>query len=194
MNDSAESDAEAGARVAEDESRKTDQGNNPSIYNGTRHNIGMMGLDYSLTKLGIQWEFDKSLSGWHAKCENYPNFFFYKPKTFMNICGPNIQNAIKRFKVDPKKSLVIHDDIERKLGKINVKSGGSANGHNGVRSLINSLATDSIKRIRIGIGKPEKEEVHQWVLGSFTERELDIIDETVYPLLCETILNNLKHE
>jgi PTH1 family peptidyl-tRNA hydrolase len=168
-------------------------GNNPSIYNGTRHNIGMMGLDHSLKKLGIEWEFDKSLSGWHAKCEKYPTIFFYKPKTFMNICGPNIQNAIKRFEVCPKKSVVIHDDIERKLGKINVKNGGSANGHNGVRSLINSLSTDSIKRIRIGIGKPEKEEVHQWVLGSFTRNELDIIDETVYPLLYETILNNLKH-
>lgn len=93
---------------------------------------------------------------------------------------------------------MIHDDLQRPLGKLSLKDGGSANGHNGIKSVAKHLRSDEFKRLRIGIGRPPKEVddrsfdvVADYVLGKLTDDEFKALDEHVYPLLTGDGLNHL---
>lgn len=81
---------------------------------------------------------------------------------------------------------MFQDDLQRDLGKVSLKEGGSANGHNGVKSVIKHLRTDQFWRVRLGIGRPESrsvDEVSDYVLARFPESEIRVLEESVYPLL-----------
>lgn len=84
---------------------------------------------------------------------------------------------------------VFHDDMQRDLGKVNLKGNGSANGHNGIKSVIDHLKTNEFKRVRIGIGRPPADIddrsydiVAKFVLGKFSQVELTKLEDVVYPL------------
>ncbi|ORY39324.1 peptidyl-tRNA hydrolase [Rhizoclosmatium globosum] len=105
----------------------------------------------------------------------------FKPKGFMNLSGVGVAKAAKEFKLGPFEFLVLHDDLEKKLGVVTVKSGGSANGHNGLRSIISTMHTDAFDRVRIGIGRPaRKEDVADYVLERFLLDEEEVLEEEVY--------------
>ena len=78
--------------------------------------------------------------------------------------------------------LVLHDDLEKKLGAVGMKKSGSANGHNGIRSVISATHSSDFKRMKIGIGRPnDRDMVSQYVLSDFTAAELEVIQTTVFP-------------
>ena len=101
-----------------------------------------------------------------------------KPRTFMNLSGKAVAQLVRRFGVAPDDLLVIHDDMDLPPGKIRIRPGGSAGGHKGVASIIDSLGTDGFTRIRIGIGRPDGDEISH-VLGNFTAEEKDTVTEAV---------------
>ena len=101
-----------------------------------------------------------------------------KPRTFMNLSGRAVAQLLRRFGVAPDDLIVIHDDMDLPLGKIRIRRGGSAGGHRGVASIIDSIGTEEFARVRIGIGRPDGDEVSH-VLGDFTAEEKDIVAEAV---------------
>ena len=99
-----------------------------------------------------------------------------KPLTFMNNSGTCIRELIEYFKIDSSDIIVFHDDLDIEFGKIKTKFGGSDAGHNGIASLDKFIGKD-YSRVRIGIGKPEKIKVNDFVLGDFNDDEKIQLEE-----------------
>ncbi|CAG8587366.1 4800_t:CDS:2 [Paraglomus brasilianum] len=111
-----------------------------------------------------------------------------KPGLLMNLSGKSVGKAVRNLHISPSNIIVIHDDMQRELGKISPKFGGSANGHNGIKSIIECLRTDQFHRLRIGIGRPPSHiddrshaVVSSYVLRAFTRAEKDMLLNEVFP-------------
>jgi PTH1 family peptidyl-tRNA hydrolase len=93
-----------------------------------------------------------------------------KPETYMNESGRSIAAAVRFFKVDPLALLVVHDDVDLDEGRLQVRAGGGLAGHNGLRSIAQTLGTHEFLRLRIGVGRPGRGDprpVADWVLSPF---------------------------
>jgi PTH1 family peptidyl-tRNA hydrolase len=98
----------------------------------------------------------------------------------MNVSGPALATILRRLDADPAEVILVYDDIDMELGKVRVRMKGSAGGHNGVRSVLAALGTEEIRRVKVGIGRPEhKHDVPDHVLTTFEPEELPIVDEAV---------------
>ncbi|KAI1318929.1 hypothetical protein EDD11_005363 [Mortierella claussenii] len=116
-----------------------------------------------------------------------------KPMVFMNLSGTSVSRAVRDLKIPLKDILVVHDDLERDIGKISHKSSGSAGGHNGIKSLVKYLKTQHFKRMRVGIGRPSAasrsaDVVADFVLGRFKPFELKQLEELVYDKACDEVI------
>ncbi|CAO3660079.1 unnamed protein product [Umbelopsis ramanniana] len=185
----------------------------------TRHSVGMVILDHIAQQLNMTWSIQRNWkavsangkflvtdkSAKHSRSTDPVNsvtteldITLLKPRLLMNVCGPSVAKAVAELKVPLSNLYVIHDDLQRPLAKVSLKNGGSANGHNGIKSVAKHLRTDDFKRLRIGIGRPPKEVddrsfdvVADYVLGKLTEAEMKALQDSVYPLLTGDALNNL---
>lgn len=143
-------------------------GNPGAEYAATRHNIGFMAIDQIASGGNFSSKFQSevmsvTLAG--EKC------ILLKPQTFMNLSGKAVQAAMAFYKIPPAQLVVLHDELDLPLGKIRIKLGGGANGHNGLKD-IDQMIGPNYWRIRLGIGHPGmKEQVHGHVLGRFTAEE-----------------------
>ncbi len=146
-------------------------GNPGTKYEGNRHNIGFMAVDEIVRRHGF--------SSWRQKFQSHASegkiegerVIIIKPQTFMNESGAAAQAAMSFLKIDPSKVFVFYDELDLLAGKIRVKQGGGAAGHNGIRSLIAHLGPD-FQRVRLGIGHPgDKNLVHHYVLSDFTKSD-----------------------
>ncbi|KAJ3060624.1 peptidyl-tRNA hydrolase protein 1 [Podochytrium sp. JEL0797] len=162
----------------------------------TRHNAGFAAIDALAARLPLthKWYLSKPIAGFTAitsfesKDVKKPsprewraNVVLVKPKGFMNLSGVSVAKAAKQHKVHPTDILILHDDLERKLGSLSYKPHGSANGHNGLRSIQSTLHTDAFPRLRIGIGRPvNKDDVASYVLQKFEMDELEVLEEDVF--------------
>ena len=92
-----------------------------------------------------------------------------KPVTYMNLAGEAVRPAADFYKIPPEHIIVISDDTALDVGKLRIRKGGSAGGHNGLKSIIQHLGTDQFPRIRVGVGKkPHPDyDLADWVLGKF---------------------------
>ncbi|KAG0292149.1 peptidyl-tRNA hydrolase protein 1 [Linnemannia gamsii] len=108
-----------------------------------------------------------------------------KPLQLMNISGTSVSKAAKDLGIPAQDILVIHDDMERDIGKLSFKSEGSANGHNGIKSCVKALGTAHFRRLRVGIGRPPVSDrspkvVAGFVMGRFKPLEVEKLEELVY--------------
>ena len=135
------------------------------IFN--RHNIGFMVINYLAEQAAEPWYERENLA--HTTIMiNEQEILLVKPLTFMNTAG-TIVNWLSQRNIKTPELLVIHDELEQPFGKVSYKCGGSARGHNGLRSLIQYAGPDFC-RIRCGIGRPkDKEDVGDYVLSNFSE-------------------------
>jgi PTH1 family peptidyl-tRNA hydrolase len=153
-------------------------GNPGSRYEKTRHNIGWMVLD----RLA-----DRSGASGRAKARDAAatvrgrigddELILVKPMTYMNESGTAVRKVLARERAPLPETLVVVDDMSLPLGRLRMKARGSAGGHNGLRSIIGEMGTESFARLRIGIGAPQGGAV-QHVLGDFEhaeQRHLDVI-------------------
>ena len=153
-------------------------GNPGAKYNGTRHNVGFMTGDKcekdtgaSITRMRF-----KALCG---ECTiNGEKVLLMKPQTFMNLSGEAVREAVKFYKVESENVIVISDDITLDVGKLRIRTKGSAGGHNGLKNIIACLGTENFPRIKIGVGKPPHPDydIIDWVLGSFKNQDAIDID------------------
>jgi len=160
-------------------------GNPGPEYETTRHNIGFLFVDHLKDK---KEGFVRSLHK-NKICESFelvdpilPGCIVAKPLTFMNRSGIAVAEMVRQFNIFPQNIIVVHDDLDILLGRMKLKFGGSDAGHNGIKSIINSLGTRDFFRIRIGIGRPgpdEKMTITEWVLSPFKKIELRIIERVL---------------
>jgi PTH1 family peptidyl-tRNA hydrolase len=148
-------------------------GNPGARYERTRHNVGFMAADAIVRRHSLppfrprfKGEFTEGAIGGRK-------IMLLKPQTFMNDSGESVGTAARFFKLDPGEVAIIHDELDLKEGKLRVKRGGGAAGHNGLRS-IDALFANDYWRVRIGIGHPgAKELVLHYVLQNFPAEEMD---------------------
>lgn len=176
-------------------------GNPGSKYSRNRHNIGFRVVDAIADKFDASWQERDDLQYCDiqimssifsedtesrvnrgievvSKDDEIQKLILIKPQTFMNTSGSIIPFLLKKG-IKPDEILVVHDELEKPFGKIIVKLGGSARGHNGLRSIIGVIGPE-FWRLRFGIGRPErKEDVSNYVLSNFIPEEESQIDSLI---------------
>jgi len=155
-------------------------GNPTAQYAGTRHNIGFDAIDALAEKMscGVDTKKHKALIG--SGRIGAEKVVLAKPQTYMNLSGESVRALVDFYKIDPEEELIIiYDDISLEPGKIRIRTKGSAGGHNGIKSIIAHLGTQTFKRIKIGVGeKPHKEmDLADWVLSKFPQDEQKVLFE-----------------
>ncbi|XP_068726639.1 probable peptidyl-tRNA hydrolase [Montipora capricornis] len=163
------------------------------ILRDTRHSVGMLLVDHLGKQLGTAWQLNQRSRSLLAVTKlNGQQLILLKPMVAMNINGKSIVKAVTMFNVEPSNIILAHDDLDRPLGKFSIKHGGSAGGHNGVKSAISSLKSDVMKRVRIGIGRPDnKHDVTEYVLSKFDSSEIPVMRDTVVRC-CEVLINEVN--
>ena len=147
---------------------------NPGLqYEKTRHNVGFMSADLLMKKAG--GEFTKHKMDAHfGECEIGKNrILVMKPQTFMNNSGTAVSAVSKFYKIPADKIIIISDDISLDVGRIRIRRKGSHGGHNGLKDIFQLMGTDSIMRVKIGVGaKPHPDyDLADWVLGKFPKED-----------------------
>lgn len=143
---------------------------NPGLkYNGTRHNAGFMAADAMEKKLGVSINKMRFKALTQTADIGGKKVLLMKPQTFMNLSGDVIVQAANFYKVPPERVIVVSDETALPIGKLRIRRGGSAGGHNGLKSVIARLGTDQFPRIRLGVGdKPHPDyDMADWVLSAF---------------------------
>jgi PTH1 family peptidyl-tRNA hydrolase len=133
-------------------------GNPGQRYESTRHNVGFRAIDLIAERWGRP-AFVEKYSGKIARVQagaggSAEPIYLLKPMTFMNASGDSVQPAAAYFKHSPEQVLVIHDELDLPLGRIQFKRGGGAGGHNGLKSVSGRLGNEGYLRLRLGIGRP----------------------------------------
>ncbi|MBI2161116.1 MAG: aminoacyl-tRNA hydrolase [Candidatus Rokubacteria bacterium] len=154
-------------------------GNPGPEYRDTRHNVGQRVLDLLVRRLKKSWRREGQAYVAQAQWRG-ERVYLIKPVAFMNVCGPAVARALRRVGAGPADLILVYDDIDLPLGTVRVRMKGSAGGHNGVKSVIESLGTSEIRRVKVGIGRPDtKARVPDHVLAPFEEDELPTVEAAV---------------
>lgn len=151
-------------------------GNPGPEYKGTRHNVGQRVVDHLARTLKKRWSREGASQVARAQWRGEP-LYLIKPGSFMNVTGPTVERLCRRLGLDPADLILVYDDIDLPLGKVRVRMKGSHGGHKGVRSIIETLGTAELCRVKVGIGRPGgKDEVADHVLSPFLTDELPLIE------------------
>lgn len=154
-------------------------GNPGNNYALTRHNIGYLVLEECSRK--FNFEFSKSkFSGKYAETKiEDEKYIFLMPEKYMNLSGEVVRDYVNFFKIDIGDILIISDDLDMETGKLKLKSKGSSGGHNGLKNIELNLNTSEYKRLKIGIANNKNIDTKDYVLGKFTQEELEKIDVAI---------------
>lgn len=156
-------------------------GNPGREYEKTRHNIGFRVTAALAEKAGIRL----TRLRFQALCDTAElggkRALLMQPQTMMNASGLSVEPAASFYRIPPEKIIVISDDIALPVGKIRIRTGGSAGGHNGLKSVISALGSDGFVRVRVGVGeKPHPDyELADWVLGRFSAQEEKLLSSAL---------------
>ncbi|MDR2338249.1 MAG: aminoacyl-tRNA hydrolase [Deltaproteobacteria bacterium] len=157
-------------------------GNPGQKYQNTRHNVGFAVVDMFCANSGLLDKFQEKFGCLYLKVNIVGQTgILVKPQKFMNLSGQAVQPLLNFFKVQAAEVIVVHDDLDLALGQLRVRKGGSSGGHKGVQDLINILGSNDFCRVRVGVGKPDKQEMDtvSWVLSSFQVEEQVKIREAI---------------
>lgn len=154
-------------------------GNIGTDYVGTRHNIGFDVVDALARKHGVFFRVDRLAEVAEAKWKGR-QLIIVKPTTYMNLSGKAVKYWMDKEKVQLDNILVILDDLALTLAKLRLRGSGSDAGHNGLKSIQETLLTDKYPRLRFGIGNnfPKGRQV-DFVLGRWDDLELPVVKQKV---------------
>lgn len=163
-------------------------GNHGSKYEGTRHNVGFMLVDYLAVRHGLEFSPVK----WQALAARTnlwdERVWLVKPQTYMNRSGISVAGVAEYYDVDNRNILVVHDDLDMNVGRIKLVDGGGTGGHNGLKSIVQHLGSPDFFRLKIGIGRPGNSDAHpdmpvdKFVLAPFSKDEATVIEERMKDL------------
>ena len=153
-------------------------GNPGPRYEMTRHNAGFMAADAMAKEknLSINKARFKALT---ATCEiGGESVLLMKPQTFMNLSGEAVSQAVRFYKIPPEHVIVVSDEISLPIGKLRIRTKGSAGGHNGLKSINAWLGTEKYPRVKIGVGKKPTPEydLADWVLGNLPDGDMKLTE------------------
>lgn len=162
-------------------------GNPGKDYRNTRHNVGFEIVDEVARRSGVCWSIEKK---WDAEVARITEGWLVKPQTFMNLSGRAVAAICHFHKVAASEILVVYDDVALEPGRLRLRASGSAAGHNGIKSIIQSLGTQDFARLKFGIGRDvdmasrdKKElgggELTRHVLGKFSCAEREELEKRV---------------
>ena len=167
-------------------------GNPGKEYKNTRHNIGFNAVDYYLQKKNILDKWTKKFDGEYLSTViDGEKIMFLKPHTFMNLSGLSVKKIVDYFNISIDDILIISDDLDLLLGNFKLRPSGSCGGHNGLRSIESYLGSSSFKRLKIGISNNKNMDTKDYVLGSLSKSENDII-QIVFETVCDVLDDYLK--
>ena len=148
-------------------------GNPGKEYEKTRHNVGFRAVEIVSQTLQTKIDRLKFKALTRVVNHNGKKLLLVEPQTYMNASGAAVSALASYYKVKPDHILVIFDDISLPVGRIRVRRDGSAGGHNGIKSIIQSLGTDQFPRVKVGVGaKPHPDyDLADWVLSKFSAQE-----------------------
>lgn len=149
---------------------------NPGLkYEGTRHNAGFMAADAMAKAKGVAIN-RLRFHALTAQCViGGENVLLMKPQTYMNLSGEAVGEAARFYKIPSEHIIVVSDEMALPIGKLRIRTKGSAGGHNGLKNIIAHLSTENFPRIRLGVGAPPHAEydVKDWVLSTFKNQDAE---------------------
>jgi len=158
-------------------------GNPGNEYANTPHSVGFEVADLLAREMGAEWKRTPSFkgdlaSGMLGRCGKT---LLVKPQTFMNLSGDSVAPVVKYHNASADTLVVVSDDIDLPVGRIRIRKGGSAGGHNGLKSVIERLGTPDFIRVRVGVGRDDHDRarVISHVLGKFDPATRKIMDQCV---------------
>ncbi len=164
-------------------------GNPGKKYERTRHNVGFLIIDHfaSQSEIRVRTKRCNALVGeWSCQGEK---IVFAKPQTYMNRSGESVKALMRWFHATPGDVVVVYDDLDLPFGRIRIRAKGSAGGHRGVASIMESLAGAPFCRVRVGIGRPPTGiDSADYVLEPFSAQEIaeldDVVSRAAQALMC----------
>lgn len=161
-------------------------GNPGRVYARNRHNVGYRCLNYFARLHSIRFDRVQCRAAVGVGKAVDSDLLLAKPRTFVNFSGVVVGALVKKYGIALSDLLVICDDLDLPLGKIRLRPGGGAGGHNGIKSIISALGSENFPRIRVGIGRPDlakqsdnEDIIVNYVLGDFTPEEEKVLKPVI---------------
>lgn len=154
-------------------------GNPGPEYTKTRHNAGFMAIEKLANRHGLMGVKHKFHAGVLEGRINMHKVMLMQPTTFMNRSGLSVGEAAAFYKLEPEDILILVDEIALDVGQIRLRASGGAGGHNGLKDLERALGTRDYPRLRLGIGPRTRAPQVDFVLGRFTDEQLDDMNFTL---------------
>ena len=154
-------------------------GNPDKKYEKTRHNVGFDVIDELAEQMGIEVKTKRHKALCGIGTIGSEKVVLVKPQTYMNLSGESVRAVMDFYKLDAKSDIiVVSDDISLPVGKIRIRTKGSAGGHNGLKSIISHAGTDGFTRIKVGVVANEGDLVKH-VLGKFSKQDRVFVDDAI---------------
>ena len=163
-------------------------GNPGPEYAQNRHNAGRLLAEYLPFASELNWQakhkglyagLDPAILPVPPSGRRADPIRFLMPETYMNRSGESVRAAASFFKIPPDRILAVHDELELPLGTVSFKFSGGLGGHNGLRSMRACFGTVDFWRLRIGIGRPNHDDISGWVLSDFSAPEREILGQVL---------------
>jgi PTH1 family peptidyl-tRNA hydrolase len=177
-------------------------GNPGREYANNRHNVGFAVVDLLAGRTGVRFGRHRRAVAEVAETRlgvgmDAPAVVLAKPMTYMNLSGGPVAGLAAFYKIPPERIIAVYDELDLPYGTLRTKLGGGEGGHNGARSISQSLSTKDYHRVRFGIGRPPgRQDPADYVLSDFnsTERkELDYLVDRAADIVESIIQHGLEH-
>ena len=155
-------------------------GNIGAQYEGTYHNVGFSVADALAARLGLSFRENAGIRALEAEGNvGGKKIRILKPTTFMNLSGECVKSAMNKYKSQPSEVLIVLDEVDLPVGVTRLREKGSAGSHNGMKSVIENLQTESFLRVRMGIGRSDRPLI-DYVLDKITPEDDKVFSERSY--------------
>jgi len=151
-------------------------GNPGREYRDSRHNIGFMLIDHLAKRFDLSFSRLESKALVTKGAYQDRRVILAKPQTYMNLSGQSIGSLVRFYKIELDNLMIVYDDVDLPMGSLRIRPAGGSGGHKGMQSIIERLSTDTVPRLRIGIGRPPgRMEAADYVLQDFTKNEAPLV-------------------
>lgn len=168
-------------------------GNPEEQYAKTRHNMGFSTINKIAEKYHISLEKKKFDAIYEDTRIEGEKVILVKPQTYMNLSGTSVRQFVQFYKIPMDHLIIIYDDIDIDKGIIKIRKKGGPGNHNGMKSVIQEIASDTFPRVRVGIGQPTyKNDMINYVIGQVPDEEYEILEKGI-EMAAEAVIDILKN-